>query len=205
MPTQDYEQVYWKRNQLVAGVDEAGRGALAGPVFAAAVILYPYAQPLQVNDSKMLTPEQRSVAQNQIQHSVLAYSIASASVEEIEQLNILQATFLAMHRAISALNTPPQHLLIDGNRFKPLTIPHSCIVKGDAQSESIAAASILAKTARDSYMSEVVHGAYPRYNFEAHKGYGTAEHRRAIQEWGPTEVHRSLFLRKILSTPRFLP
>ena len=184
---------------LIAGVDEAGRGPLAGPVFAAAVILDPDRPVDGINDSKKLTAAKRERLFGEIQDRAAAYAVASASVEEIEALNILGATFLAMRRAVEALPVRPQRLLIDGNRLpQGLDIPAEAIVKGDALSASIAAASILAKVSRDRVMIEY-DGRYPAYGFAKHKGYGTAEHIEALRKWGPCPIHRGSFLARILS------
>ena len=184
---------------VVCGVDEAGRGPLAGPVFAAAVILRPDSVIDGINDSKKLTEKKREALYDVILRDALACSIASASVEEIESLNILQATFLAMGRAVHGLSVPPELALIDGNMVPPgLEIPGRSVVKGDALSASIAAASILAKVSRDRYMLEL-DKAYPVYQFAKHKGYGTALHMQCIRENGPSPVHRRSFLKKLLA------
>ncbi len=175
-----------------AGVDEAGRGCLAGPVVAAAVIL-PSDTTLPVDDSKKLTTTQRLELRQQIIHHALSYCVAMASVEEIDHLNILNASFLAMHRAIAGLSIAPQLLLIDGNRFRPYPgIAHRCFVRGDAQYQSIAAASILAKTFRDEYMQNLA-SQYPEYGWAQNVGYPTAQHRRAISEHGFSPHHRKTF------------
>lgn len=178
---------------LEAGCDEAGRGCLAGPVFAAAVILAPdFSHPL-LNDSKQLSEAQRDRLRPVIEAEALAWAVASCSPEEIDQMNILNASILAMHRAIGALTLRPERLLIDGNRFKPYEdIPHECIVKGDAKYLSIAAASILAKTYRDEAMQRL-HERYPMYGWDRHKGYPTKAHRLAIAEYGVSPEHRRSF------------
>jgi ribonuclease HII len=178
---------------LEAGCDEAGRGCLAGPVFAAAVILPPdFHHPL-LNDSKQVTPANRELLRTYIEDHAIAYAVASASVEEIDQENILNASFLAMHRAIAQLNPIPQLILVDGNRFKAYAgIPHQCFVKGDSQYAAIAAASILAKTYRDEYMKQI-HQQYPYYNWQKNKGYPTLQHRRAIEKSGLSPYHRKSF------------
>jgi len=182
----------------ICGVDEAGRGPLAGPVYAAAVILSPENPIEGLNDSKKLSEKKREALYDMIIENAVAYSVASASVEEIEQLNILGATYLAMTRAVEALTEKPALVLIDGNRTPPsLTIPSRTIVKGDSLSESIAAASILAKVTRDRLLLEL-DTAYPQYGFAAHKGYGTPAHTLAIREFGPCPEHRPSFLKKIL-------
>ena len=180
-------------NLIEAGCDEAGRGCLAGPVFAAAVILPPCYQHELLNDSKKLSPKQRNFLRQIIEKEAMAYGVASCSPEEIDELNILKASFLAMHRAIDKLKPNPQLLLIDGNRFTPYkTIPHRCLIKGDARYLSIAAASILAKTYRDEYMLEL-HHRYPDYAWLKNKGYPTMEHKLAIREFGITPYHRKTF------------
>lgn len=183
----------------ICGVDEAGRGPLAGPVFAAAVILDPKTEILGLNDSKKLSEKKREELFPIIQELAIAYSIASASVEEIETLNILQATFLAMKRAVEGLAITPSLAIVDGNQSPPLTVPIRTIVKGDALSASIGAASILAKVSRDHFMIELDKD-YPKYQFCKHKGYGTALHVEAIKKYGLSPVHRRSFLKKILST-----
>lgn len=182
----------------ICGVDEAGRGPLAGPVYAAAVILSPDRPIEGLNDSKKLSEKKREILFDEIIEKAEAYAIASASVEEIEQYNILGATYLAMTRAVEGLSQKPELALIDGNRIPPsLTVPAKTVVKGDAQSESIAAASILAKVSRDRVLLEL-DALYPQYGFAGHKGYGTAAHTAAIREFGPCPEHRPTFLRKIL-------
>ncbi len=182
---------------FVCGVDEAGRGPLAGPVFAAAVILPKDTIIEGVNDSKKLSEKKRESLFDIIKEKALAYSIASASEEEIDQINILQATFLAMNRAIDNLSVKADFALIDGNRMPELSIDAKTIIKGDSLSMSIAAASILAKVSRDRFMKQISE-KYPVYHFEKHKGYGTALHRKLILEHGPCEIHRKSFLTKIL-------
>ena len=178
---------------MECGCDEAGRGCLAGPVVAAAVILPErFAHPL-LNDSKQLTESQRELLRPIIEAEALSWGIGVCSPEEIDQLNILQASITAMHRAIDQLVLSPELLLIDGNRFRPYPgIPHECIVKGDATYRSIAAASILAKTERDRMMLELAL-QYPGYGFAEHKGYPTPQHRAALAELGPSPVHRLSF------------
>lgn len=180
------------------GVDEAGRGPLAGPVYAAAVILSPDKPIEGVNDSKKLSEKKREALFDVICEQAVAYCIASASVEEIEEHNILGATYLAMTRAVEGLSVKPELALIDGNRIPPmLTVPAQCVVKGDALSASIGAASILAKVARDRVLREA-DALYPQYGFAVHKGYGTAAHTAALREFGPCPIHRPSFLKKIL-------
>ncbi|MCX2475158.1 ribonuclease HII [Pedobacter sp. MC2016-05] len=178
---------------LEAGCDEAGRGCLAGPVFAAAVIL-PKGFVLEgLNDSKQLTHEQRDLLRPIIEREALAWAVASCDHEEIDRINILNASFLAMHRAVEKLHTRPGYLVIDGNRFKAYPeIPHSCIIKGDGKYLNIAAASILAKTHRDEYMSNL-HLDFPHYNWLSNKGYPTIAHRKAVIEIGLSPFHRKTF------------
>lgn len=180
--------------KAVCGVDEAGRGPLAGPVYAAAVILFENQVIEGVNDSKKLSEKKREVLYEKIIDEALDYSIAYASEKEIDELNILQATFLAMQRAVEGLKVKPDYALIDGNRLPILAIPGECIVKGDGKSESIAAASILAKVSRDRFMIKAAE-KYPEYQFEKHKGYGTKLHYEMLDNFGPCEMHRRTFLR----------
>lgn len=181
----------------VCGVDEAGRGPLAGPVFAAAVILPPDCALAGLDDSKKLTEKKREALFDPIREQAEAWSIASASVEEIEEYNILQATFLAMRRAVEGLAVQPDLALVDGNRLPSLSVPARAVVKGDALSASIAAASILAKVSRDRLMIEM-DAKYPEYRFAKHKGYGTALHLQLLRTHGPSPIHRTSFLKKIL-------
>ncbi len=180
----------------VCGVDEAGRGPLAGPVCAAAVILPRGLVVPGLNDSKKLTERRREALYDVITAEALAYGVAFASEREIDELNILQATYLAMNRAIAAMSTAPALALIDGNRNAGIAVPSRCIVGGDGKCASIAAASILAKVTRDRYMLEL-DARYPGYGFAKHKGYGTAAHYAALREMGPSEVHRRTFLKKM--------
>lgn len=183
---------------LVCGVDEAGRGPLAGPVYAAAVILSPNRPIEGLNDSKKLSEKKREALYDMILERAESYCIASASVAEIEEYNILGATYLAMTRAVQGLSVKPQLALIDGNRIPPqLEVAAQTVVKGDAQSESIAAASILAKVTRDRLLIEM-DAQYPQYGFAVHKGYGTAAHTAALKEYGHCPEHRPSFLKKIL-------
>ena len=176
-----------------AGLDEAGRGCLAGPVFAAAVILPADYQPAFLNDSKQLTARRREVLRLDICTHAVAWAVAEASTAEILEINIAQASYLAMHRAVAALAVPAAHLLVDGNRFRPHPkLPHTCIVGGDGIYRSIAAASILAKTFRDERMRELSR-EYPAYGWAQNAGYPTAAHRAAIREHGPTPHHRMGF------------
>ncbi len=180
---------------LVCGVDEAGRGPLAGPVFAASVI-FPVNTIIEgINDSKKISEKKRERLFETIKQKALAYSIAYATEEEIDEINILNATFLAMSRAVEGLKVKPDIALIDGNRSPELNIPTMCIIKGDAKSQSIAAASILAKVSRDRLMKELSL-KYPEYQFEKHKGYGTALHRELIKKYGCCPIHRKTFLKK---------
>ena len=178
---------------LICGVDEAGRGPLAGPVCAAAVILPPETELPGLNDSKKLSEKKREQLFPEIQQIALAWSVAFASVEEIEERNILGATMLAMNRAIAGLSLTPDLALIDGNRNKEIEVPSRCVVHGDARCASIAAASILAKVSRDHLMLELAR-EYPQYGFEQHKGYGTRAHYAALREYGPCPAHRPSFL-----------
>ena len=180
------------------GVDEAGRGPLAGPVYAAAVILDPENPISGLNDSKKLSEKKREMLFDEIVDKAVAFCIAEATVEEIEAYNILNATFLAMRRAVEGLSVQPLLAVIDGNRApKDLPVPSQTVVKGDALSESVAAASILAKVSRDRVMLEL-DKQYPLYGFAGHKGYGTAAHTEALRQFGPSPVHRLSFLKKIL-------
>ena len=181
--------------RIICGVYEAGRGPLAGPVCAAAVILPPNAEIPGLNDSKKLTDKRRRELFPIIKEQALAYGIGLASHEEIDEINILQATYLAMERALAQLSIKPELALIDGNRAKDFGIPVQTVVKGDSLSANIAAASILAKVTRDDLMNEAAQ-AYPQYQFEIHKGYGTKAHYAALTEHGPSPIHRMTFLKK---------
>ncbi len=176
----------------VAGVDEAGRGPLAGPVFAASVILDPSRPIAGLADSKILSPSKRDSLYILIKERALSWSIAQASVEEIDQLNILQATLLAMQRAVTSLGIQPDEVLIDGNRLPVLTMPAQAIVKGDSKVQAISAASILAKVERDKLMVEYSNN-YPDFSFEQHKGYGTKQHLAEIERFGYLAIHRKTF------------
>ena len=178
------------------GVDEAGRGPLAGPVCAAAVILPPGTVIEGLNDSKKLSEKRRELLFDEICEKALTFGVAFATVEEIEHFNILEAAFLAMDRAIAELDPQPALALIDGNRSRGIAVPARAVVKGDATCGSIAAASILAKVTRDRYMCEMAE-IYPQYGFEKHKGYGTKAHYAALREFGPCEIHRPSFLKKM--------
>ena len=184
---------YLKSGVIEAGCDEAGRGCLAGAVYAAAVILPPDFRNELLNDSKQLSEKQRYALRPVIEQEAVAWAVGIVTPEEIDRINILNASFLAMHRAIGQLAVTPQHLLIDGNRFKPYPgIAHTCVVKGDGKYEAIAAASILAKTYRDDYMNEL-HEKYPMYDWKSNKGYPTKAHRAAIARYGTTPYHRQSF------------
>ena len=189
-------EIYAEGFSLICGVDEAGRGPLAGPVYAAAVILPRDAVIEGLNDSKKLAEKKREARFDVITERALTSGVASASVEEIEKLNILNATFLAMNRAIDKLDPIPELALIDGNRSTGIAMPSRCIVKGDSRCADIAAASILAKVSRDRYMLNLAE-KYPQYHFEQHKGYGTKLHYEALREYGPSPEHRPSFLRKM--------
>lgn len=183
----------------ICGVDEAGRGPLAGPVCAAAVILPPHAEIPGLNDSKKLSDMKRRELFPIIQEKALAYAVAFASHEEIDEINILQATYLAMERALTQLPIKPDMVLIDGNRTKDFGLPVQTVIHGDSLSASIAAASVLAKVTRDDLMQEMSQ-TFPEYGFEIHKGYGTKAHYEAIQVYGPCKIHRRTFLKKLYGT-----
>ena len=180
---------------VICGVDEAGRGTLAGPVCAAAVILPEHLQIPGLNDSKKLTDKKRRELFPVIQQQAIAYGIGLASEAEIDEINILQATFLAMRRALSQLSIRPEIALIDGNRETDFGLPVKTVVKGDSLSANIAAASVLAKVTRDNIMVELAQ-QYPEYGFEIHKGYGTKAHYEALRTYGPSPIHRRSFLKK---------
>ena len=188
---------YYKQGLVEAGCDEAGRGCLAGSVYAAAVILPPDYHNDLLNDSKQLTAKQRYRLREEIERDAVAWAVGIATAQEIDEMNILRASITAMHRAIDGLKVRPQHLIIDGNRFMPyrqdgVVVPHTTVVKGDGKYLSIAAASILAKTYRDDYMKEL-HQQYPYYGWDHNAGYPTKEHRRGIEEHGTTPYHRMTF------------
>ena len=189
-------EIYDSGVTLLCGVDEAGRGPLAGPVYAAAVMLPRGCEIPGLNDSKKLTEKRREELFDVIRGKALAYGIARAEVAEIEERNILGATMLAMNRAIAKLAPPPALALIDGNRNAGIAVPSRCIVKGDARCADIAAASILAKVSRDRFMLEMAE-RYPEYGFEQHKGYGTKLHYERLRQYGPSPIHRPSFLRKM--------
>lgn len=183
---------------IICGVDEAGRGPLAGPVYAAAVVLKRGQTIEGVNDSKKLSEKKRELLFDKIIAQCEDYSIGTASEKEIDEINILQATFLAMKRAVEGLSLRPDCALVDGNQVPPLNCDVETVIKGDSKSESIAAASILAKVSRDRYMLEMAE-KYPQYGFEKHKGYGTKLHYEMIEKYGICEIHRKSFLKKVLS------
>ncbi len=190
------DTLYAQGYQMICGIDEAGRGPLAGPVCAAAVILPPHVQIPGLDDSKKLSDKKRRELFPVIREKAVAYGVAFASEGEIDEINILQATFLAMRRAVEGMNLKPDYVLIDGNQETDVGAPVKTIVHGDGLSASIAAASILAKVTRDDYMTEMAE-KYPQYGFEIHKGYGTKAHRQAILQNGPCEIHRRSFLKKL--------
>lgn len=192
----EIEHSYYSEDiQLICGVDEAGRGPLAGPVCAGAVILPKDLEIPGLTDSKKLTDKKRRELFPVIQEQAIAYGIGFASQQEIDEINILQATFLAMQRALDQLTVRPDLALIDGNRAKDFGLPVKTVVKGDSLSANIAAASILAKVTRDNLMQEMAE-SYPQYGFEIHKGYGTKEHYAALREFGASPIHRMSFLKK---------
>ncbi len=197
VPTYDFEHAALDSGfTCICGIDEAGRGPLAGPVFAAAVVLPTDCEIPGLNDSKKLTEKKREALFDIIIEKAIAYSVASASEREIDEINILNATFLAMNRAFDGLSVKPDMALIDGNREPGVNAAQTTVVKGDSKSMSIAAASILAKVSRDRYMLELAK-LYPQYEFERHKGYGTKLHYEKIREYGISEVHRKTFLKVI--------
>ena len=189
-------EIYAGGVKLLCGVDEAGRGPLAGPVCAAAVILPQNCEIPGLNDSKKLTEKKREALFDVICAAAVSYGIAFATVEEIEEYNILSATFMAMNRAIAKLDPAPELALIDGNRNTGIQIPSRCVIGGDGKCADIAAASVLAKVTRDRYMLQMAE-LYPQYGFEKHKGYGTKAHYEAIRAYGPSPIHRPSFLRKM--------
>ena len=187
-----------RNGRIICGVDEAGRGPLAGDVYAAAVIFDEDTVIDGINDSKKLSEKKREVLFDEIIEKAKSYCIAKATIKEIEQLNILNAAMLAMKRAVEGLEIKPQLALIDGNKSPDIDIPAQTVIKGDAKSQSIAAASILAKVARDRYMKELDE-KYPQYQFSKHKGYGTKLHYEMIEKYGISPVHRPSFLKKVLN------
>ncbi len=196
----EFDEQYKSANiKFLAGVDEAGRGPLAGPVYAAAVILPDGFYSEEINDSKKLTEKKREKLYDVICENALAYCISAVSAKTIDEINILNATFLAMKQAVEGLKITPDYVLVDGNRSKGLLVPHECVIGGDAKSQSIAAASILAKVTRDRFCKDELATKYPEYLFEKHKGYGTKLHTEKILELGPCPEHRMTFLTKILA------
>ena len=196
----EIENAYYEQGiNRICGVDEAGRGPLAGPVCAAAVILPANIEIPGLNDSKKLTDKRRRELVPVIKQLAIAYGIAFADHTEVDGVNILQATFLAMERAISQLSVKPELALIDGNREKDFGIPVKTVIRGDSLSANIAAASVLAKVTRDDFMLEMA-TKYPQYGFDVHKGYGTKAHYAALEEHGPCPIHRMTFLKKLYGT-----
>ena len=192
------EKAYSQGYNIVCGIDEAGRGPLAGPVYAAAVILPKGCIIDGLNDSKKLSEKKRDYLFDVIKETAVSYGVGVATQQEIDAINILQATFLAMRRAVDNLSVAPDIALIDGNRRPGLNIAEQDIIKGDAKSMSIAAASVIAKVSRDRYMHEMAE-KYPQYQFEKHKGYGTKLHYEMIEKYGICEIHRKTFLKKVLN------
>lgn len=193
------DELYEGGAQIICGIDEAGRGPLAGPVCAAAVILPHHLEIPGLNDSKKLTDKRRRELYPLIKEKALAYGIAFADHKEIDEINILQATYLAMERALAQLAIRPDIALIDGNRAKDFGVPVKTVVHGDSLSANIAAASILAKVTRDDVMLQMAE-SYPQYRFEVHKGYGTKAHYEALAQFGPCPIHRMTFLKKLYGT-----
>lgn len=195
-----FESEFWNSGQPVAGLDEAGRGSLAGPVVAAAVIANESLLNHGINDSKKLSKTKRNELFHVILDKAISVGICFVSHDIIDEINILNATFLAMHGAVESLEVQPAHLLVDGNRFKTNGIGYSTIVNGDSKSISIAAASIIAKVIRDSWMVNVAHTEFPSFLFDKNKGYGTSQHIEAIKKYGTCIYHRNTFCKSILST-----
>ncbi len=191
-PDTVFEQQLWARGKILAGVDEAGRGPLAGPVVAAAVILPEGYPPDGINDSKKLSPNKRDIIFEEINRSALSVAVGIVEPADIDRINILRASLLAMEIAVGKLSRKPDFLLIDGNQRTSLLIPQETLVKGDSRCCSIAAASIVAKVTRDSIMDDY-HELYPEYNFKKHKGYPTRDHLEAIKQFGPCPIHRRTF------------
>lgn len=184
---------HYYAGSVEAGCDEAGRGCLAGSVYAAAVVFAEDYENAELNDSKQLSDRRRHQLREVIERDALAWAVGTVTPQEIDRINILNASFLAMHRALDQLSLRPEAIIVDGNRFRPYRdLPHTCIVKGDAQYLSIAAASILAKTYRDDYMDQLAH-EYPQYDWHSNKGYPTQRHREAIRQYGTTPHHRLSF------------
>lgn len=196
-PDFSLEKKFWSIDKLVAGIDEAGRGPIAGPVVAASVI-FPINTPIieGLNDSKKISEKKRTLIYDKVIENSLAYSYSFIDNFKIDEINILQATMLAMTTSVEKLSVNPNHLLVDGNYFKPYFITYDTIVKGDAISASIAAASVIAKVTRDKWMIEVAHKEYPEYDFINNKGYGTKKHYQAIEKHGICKYHRRSFLKK---------
>lgn len=186
-----------KGYKYIAGVDEAGRGPLAGPVYAAAVILPDNCDIEGINDSKKLTEKKREKLYEEIIQKAVAWSVSAVDEKVIDEINILNATHLAMNNAVNSLSITPDYVIIDGNSIKNMELPHETVVKGDAKCISIAAASILAKVSRDRYITKLAE-QYPEYGFEKHKGYGTKAHYEALEKYGITPIHRKTFLKKLL-------
>ena len=195
MSLHEFDLRYYDKYPLLCGTDEAGRGPLAGDVFAAAVILPPDLVIEGINDSKKLTPKRRDALYDEIKEKALYWSVQSASVAEIEEFNILNCAMLAMKRAVESLGVTPDLVIADGNKTPPVSCPVQFLVKGDAKSQSVAAASILAKVERDRYMERMAE-MYPQYDFDKHKGYGTKLHYSRIDEFGESPIHRHSFLKK---------
>ncbi|MDE6150305.1 MAG: ribonuclease HII [Ruminococcus sp.] len=191
----EFDNDYRKKYPVICGVDEAGRGPLAGDVFAAAVVFAPNTVIEGINDSKKLSEKKREALFDEIIEKAMFYSIQIATIEEIEEINILNSAMLAMKRAVESLGTTPDLVLVDGNKKPDLNIETQTVVKGDAKSQSIAAASILAKVSRDRYMLQMAE-KYPQYQFEKHKGYGTKLHYQMIDQFGESPIHRPSFLKK---------
>ena len=198
--TWEFEEKAWAQGfSAVCGVDEAGRGPVAGPVCAAAVILPGGIQIEGLNDSKKLSEKKREALFEVITEKALAWSVSLVDEKTIDEINILQATYRAMRQAVEGLTSPADFVYVDGNRSEGLSLPHECVVSGDAKVPSVAAASILAKVTRDRLMRQFAE-QYPAYGFEKHKGYGTAAHMEAIRQLGPCPIHRRTFLKNILET-----
>ncbi len=192
----EIEMSCWEKGyHLVCGVDEAGAGPLAGPVYAAAVILPPHLELKWLNDSKQVTPKRREILFYEIQSQAIAWAVTAVDETVIDEVNILNARLMAMERAICQLEPAADYALIDGNRDKGITLPHETVIKGDSKSASIAAASILAKVSRDHYMEEMAE-RYPQYQFDKHKGYPTKLHYELLDRFGPSPIHRKSFLKK---------
>lgn len=192
----EIEMSCWEKGyHLVCGVDEAGAGPLAGPVYAAAVVLPPHLELKWLNDSKQVTPKRREILFHEIQSQAIAWAVTAVDETVIDEVNILNARLMAMERAVCQLEPAADYALIDGNRDKGITLPHETVIKGDSKSASIAAASILAKVSRDHYMEEMAE-RYPQYQFDKHKGYPTKLHYELLDRFGPSPIHRKSFLKK---------